>query len=86
MKPTFGQREAEALDLLVGNRNRVSMPAAAVRIEDMAGLLDVGADLRARSVTTAPTAEDFNQVVRDLADVHACLRTLAQAIQDRLAP
>lgn len=78
-------RLTETLEVLAGERRKDAIRKAAVRIEDLAPLLEIRPRLRAvKAAGAAPTKEEFDAVVADLTDLHNRLVTVAAAIQARI--
>ncbi|CEJ15930.1 hypothetical protein BN1110_06280 [bacterium YEK0313] len=57
---------------------------AAVRLEDLAGLMTLAGKLQSSAVTAAPTAAQHNQLVRDVHELHNRLTEVVEALQRRL--
>ncbi|MGK9200487.1 hypothetical protein [Sinorhizobium meliloti] len=83
MVQTFNERDAiEKLELLYGDRPR-ARDQAAVRIADLAELLQLAA-VQTVEVSAAPTAADFNSLLRDLKQISTRLTVVAQVLQGRI--
>lgn len=78
------KRLQEDIEVLAGTRGR-SSKRAAVRVEDLAGLLQVPERLKsAKAVGTTPTKAEFDALVEDVATLHTRLRQVVSALQDRV--
>ncbi|MRX32802.1 hypothetical protein [Aminobacter sp. MDW-2] len=73
----------ETVDTLAGKRPRAAEKAA-VRIEDLAGLLLLTPKIKASRAGAAPTADEFNALVDDVKAIHDRLSTIVQALQPKL--
>ncbi len=83
MVQTFNERDAiEKLELLSGDRPR-ARDQAAVRIADLAELLQL-ASVRTEEVAAAPSAADFNSLLRDIKEISSRLTVVAQVLQGRI--
>lgn len=81
---SLDRHQVEKLDVLDGSRN-ADRRRAAIRIEDIAPLLELRPTLRAaKAAGAAPTAAEYNALVADLVDMHARLKAVVLAIQARL--
>jgi hypothetical protein len=79
----MNNRDLEKLELLDGSRNKEARRKAAVRIEDVAGLLNI-AKLKTQTLVADPTMADFNSLLADLREISDRLNSVAAAIQERL--
>ncbi len=82
----MNQRNVETLETLAGERSRkpAAMRKAAVRIEDLAGLLKVPNDLQSGTVAAAPTQAEHNALVADVKALHLRLLAISEALTVRL--
>lgn len=79
-------RALEDLQTLVGSRAR-GRTQAAVRIDDIAALLEVPPTLSAKKAEDAEVSvAEFNAVVADLTRLHQVLLAVATALQARVRP
>ncbi|MDQ0135676.1 hypothetical protein J2T08_003597 [Neorhizobium galegae] len=79
----MNNRELEKLEVLDGSRNREVRRKAAVRIEDVAELLNI-TKLKTQTLAADPTMADFNSLLADLREISDRLNSVAAAIQQRL--
>ena len=79
----MNNEQLEKLEVLDGSR-RGNREKAAVRIEDVRELLQIGNKLRSKQLTAPPTMADFNSLQKDLEDISNRLNGVAMAIQKRL--
>lgn len=79
---TTPQQIVEKLEILDGSRAG-ARDKAAVRIEDVKELLQL-AQVKTKSLTAAPTMDDFNSLLTDLNEMSNRLNTVAAAIQKKL--
>lgn len=80
-------REKEVLDLLAGRRSGKARRQAAVRIEDLGGLLELPLKLKAAKAAGAtPTKAEFDALVADIHALHRCLLVVVTALQSRVLP
>ena len=79
----MNNEQLERLEVLDGSR-RGNREKAAVRLEDVRELLQIGSKLRSKQLTAAPTTADFNALQKDLEDISNRLNGVATAIQKRL--
>lgn len=78
-------RHIEQLEILAGMRAKgESRRRQAVRIEDLAGILDLPETLQSTTVTAAPTQAQHNALVQDLHTIHQRLTALSQALTAKL--
>jgi hypothetical protein len=77
------QRLIEKVEILDGSRSANTRKQAAVRIADMEELLRIK-PLKAKSLTVAPTAEQYNTLLEDTRQIHSLLKTIADALAGRL--
>ncbi|WP_331373773.1 hypothetical protein [Sinorhizobium chiapasense] len=83
MVQRFDQSKAiETLEILAGERPR-SRDQAAVRIEDLAELLQIE-QFQTSEVSAAPTAADFNSLRGDILEIHTRITVIAQVLRDRI--
>ena len=73
----------EKVEVLDGTRTKDIRKKAAVRIEDLSELLRIQ-PVRATPVSAAPTAEEYNALLKDIEEVNSRLNVIAQALQARL--
>jgi hypothetical protein len=80
-------RLREKVETLDGSRRKDAIRRAAVRIEDIEALLQIGQVLKsAKAAGAAPTAAEFDALVADVADIHRRLVAITQALQVRVQP
>lgn len=80
-------RSREKLETLDGSRGKEAIRRAAVRIENLAGLLELPAKLKsAKAAGAAPTKEEFDALVEDINQVYLRLKAVAEALQRRVLP
>lgn len=80
-------QQKERLEILDGSRSRSAIRKAAVRIEDLTGILELSAKLKSvKAAGAAPTAAEFDALVDDVAMLQLRLLAVAQALQARLLP
>lgn len=72
----------EKVEILDGSRSGARRKAA-VRIEDLDGLLDLP-QIQAKEITAAPTAAQYNTLVRDVKRLGETLSLLSKALRGRL--
>lgn len=75
MKPT-ADINIEKLEVLDGTRNR-DRHMAAVRVSDLAGILQLPATLQSKKSAGAPTKAEFDAAVSDVAMLHRQLSLVA---------
>ncbi|YP_010115335.1 hypothetical protein PBC5_gp18 [Sinorhizobium phage PBC5] len=80
----FNDRDAEKLEVLDGSRAGPNMRRAAVRIEDLQELLQLG-QIQATEVSSAPTAAEFNKLLADVKELNKRLSVIATALQTRIS-
>lgn len=81
----FSQTDAERLDTLDGSRGGRATRKAAVRIEDLASLLELPPTLKAaKAAGAAPTKAEFDALVDDILAMHRRLAVVAAALQGRI--
>ncbi|KQV27845.1 hypothetical protein ASC97_05620 [Rhizobium sp. Root1203] len=73
--------DTEKLEVLDGSRAGPKSRAA-VRLEDLADLLQLG-KVKTAKVTAAPTATDFNSLLDDIREISDRLNAVALSIQKR---
>ena len=88
----MNSRDKEVLDLLAGRRSGKARRQAAVRVEDLAGLLELSPKLKAKKAAGAtPTKAEFDALVAELqamsadhfgADPEAVLWEHAEMLKD----
>ena len=79
-------RHTETLEILAGERTPLG-PArrrAALRIEDLEGILQLSERLQSATVSGTPTAVEFNALVADVHSIHQRLLAISQAVTARL--
>jgi len=82
---TFSQTDAERLDTLDGSRGARVPRKAAVRVEDLASLLELPPTLKAaKAAGAAPTKEEFDALVDDVAAMHRRFIVVVAALQARI--
>lgn len=80
-------RDKEVLDLLAGRRSGRARRQAAVRLEDLGGLLELTPRLKAvKTAGAAPTKDEFDALVDDVAAIHRVLLVVVHALQARVLP
>ena len=77
--------DLEKLEVLDGSRNR-DKSRAAVRIEDLGGIMEIPRNLQATEVTAAPTVAQYNQLVNDVLMLHRQLMVVQRKLGDRIQP
>jgi hypothetical protein len=77
------QRLIEKVEILDGSRSANTRRQAAVRIVDMEELLRIE-PLKAKSLTAAPTAEQYNILLTDTQQIHKRLKAIADALATRI--
>lgn len=83
----FTQHDAERLDTLDGSRTGRARRKAAVRIEDLAGLLELPQTLSAAKAAGAtPTQAEFDALLADVRTLHRRLTAIVDALQARILP
>jgi hypothetical protein len=72
----------QRLDILAGTRTAASLPQAAVRRQDLAGLVTLAAQTSARLATGATvTAANYNAVVADLAAIYQAISQIVARVK-----
>lgn len=79
---TTSQQIVEKVEILDGSRAG-ARDKAAVRIEDVKELLQL-AQVKTKSLTAAPTMDDFNSLLKDLNEISNRLNSVAMSIQRKL--
>lgn len=74
----------EKIEVLDGSRQSTAKRRAAVRIEDLSGLLDLSEKLKSGKVGAAPTMDEHNALVDDVQMVFNRLRAVTDALQARI--
>lgn len=75
----------EKLETLDGSRGRQALSRAAVRLEDLQGILELPAKLKAVHAAGAePTAAEFDALVDDVGELLRALNVVVAALQARL--
>ena len=78
------RRHIEMIETLAGARRHDGAGRAAVRINDLAGLLQVPARLKsAKAAGASVSVEEHNALVDDIHALHRRLVAVAQALQAR---
>lgn len=77
------QRQIEKLEVLAGERPKARHKAA-VRIEDLAPLLQIPQMQAAAAAGAAPTADEYAALLKDTRQLHARLTEIATILQGRL--
>lgn len=77
------QRLIEKVEILDGSRSANARKQAAVRIADMEELLRIE-PMKAKSLISPPTAEQYNTLLADTQQVHKRLKAIADALAGRL--
>ncbi|PTW53567.1 hypothetical protein C8N35_11622 [Breoghania corrubedonensis] len=72
----------ERLDTLAGSRNARVRDQSAVRLQELEALRTIP-KMRSATATAAPTAEEFNRLRDDVAQLYALLSTVARALVRR---
>ena len=82
--PQFDQtlRLQEKIEVLDGSRAGRDLDDAAVRLGDLKELLRL-AGVKTQAITSAPTADDFNSLLKDVMDISTRLNSVALVIQAR---
>jgi hypothetical protein len=75
----------ERLDVLAGTRTR-DKSEAAVRIQDLIGILQIPTNLASKPAAAAPTKAEYDALLRDVTALQTQLRLVATALHDRLNP
>lgn len=74
----------DTVETLAGKRRR-ALGRAAVRIEDLRGMMDVAERLQSAAATgAAPTKAEHDALVRDVQMLHQALKTMATALRGRM--
>jgi hypothetical protein len=81
----FTQQDKEALDVLAGTRRPAARPKAAVRIEDLAPIMDLPV-LQSKSVSGSPTEAEFNLLLEEFRELRVRIANVAKALELRLTP
>ncbi|MBB3947054.1 hypothetical protein GGQ73_003018 [Rhizobium skierniewicense] len=76
------QQIIEKVEILDGSRAG-ARDKAAVRIEDVQELLQL-AQVKTKTLTAAPTMNDFNSLLRDLNEISNRLNSVAMSIQRKI--
>jgi hypothetical protein len=85
--PSPAAIDRETLYLLAGLRSKGdAMKKAAVRIEDVIGIVQFPAKLQSAKVSAAPTQSDYNALQHDVAKMQEALMMVATALNARLQP
>lgn len=79
----FGPHDRERLEVLEGNRPRAKRRAA-VRIEDIAPLLELAPLTAMKAAGSTPTQAEHDALVVDLQRVHARLAAIADLLRARV--
>jgi hypothetical protein len=75
----------EKIETLDGSRSKQNRRKAAVRLEDLAGLLALPPELKsAHAAGDAPTAAEFDALVDDVHEIQRRLTALRDALQARI--
>lgn len=81
----MNEQQREKLETLDGSRGRNALRRAAVRIEDVDGLLLVTQKLKAQKAAgSSPTKAEFDALVDDVNTLHKQLVAVSSALQARL--
>lgn len=81
----MNEQQREKLETLDGSRGRNARRRAAVRIEDVEGLLLVTQKLKAQKAAgSTPTKAEFDALVDDVNALHKQLVAVSSALQARL--
>lgn len=81
--PQLTDRTLEELEILAGIR-RQNVGRAAVRLDDLNGLLQIPETLKSVKVSGTPTDAEFNALVDDVVMLHTRLRAIVMALRSRL--
>lgn len=82
--PTEADILKQKIETLDGSRRGGNAGRAAVRIEDLDGLLALPDTLKsAKAAGTAPTATEFDALVDDVQAIHRRLRAVMSALRAR---
>jgi hypothetical protein len=86
--PNAEQLYREKLEILDGSRaGNVSVKRrAAVRIEDLIGIIQILPKVQAVALAGAPTAAQYNTLLADVTKLHDQLIIVAKALNARLTP
>jgi hypothetical protein len=76
--------QREKLETLDGSRATDARDRAAVRIQDLAAVLEVSAAITAAPSLAAPTKAEFDRLVADVQMLHSALFSISAALQARL--
>lgn len=77
----------ERLDVLDGSRGRAALPQAAVRIANLAPLLNIPATLESLPAAgDPPTQAEFDALQRDVVTLHQQLLAISDTLRQRLIP
>lgn len=76
----------EKLEVLDGSRNSKARRRAAVRLEDLEGLLALPPLKATKAAGSTPTQAEFNALVEDVQAIHNRLKALHDALQARILP
>jgi hypothetical protein len=79
----FGARERESLEVLAGDRPRARRQAA-VRIEDIAPLLELAPLQATKAAGSTPTQAEYDALVVDMQRMHARLTAIADLLRARV--
>lgn len=74
----------EKVEVLDGSGRATARPQAAVRLEDINAILEIADELRSSSVSSTPTAAQYNALFEDVRDLHNRLRQVSEALTKRL--
>lgn len=75
----------EKIETLDGSRRKGAMDRAAVRVGDVAALLQIPPSLQAaKAAGSAPTKAEFDALVADMEILHKRLLAVAAMLQERL--
>ena len=73
-------RVAEKAAVLAGERNKA---ASAVRVFDMAPIMELSRDVETKEGTTAPTADDFNSLLKDIRELKLAVTLIGDSLKQK---
>lgn len=78
-------QHVETLETLAGERGKAASARAAVRIEDLRGILEIKKRLQSQKAAgSSPTKAEFDALVEDVHDMHNRLVAVMEALQRHL--
>ena len=75
-------RVAEKAAVLAGERYK---GVSAVRIVDMMPIMELTRDVETKEVTAAPTAEDFNSLLKDIRELKLAVTLIGESLKAKTA-